>query len=89
MFSKHTVQLTFLMVAALILCAVVGTAVAQGPAGNVLAPPYAGRPALLIGNAGQFASNARYQLWGGSTTAWLAEDAIWITLFNSSIRRPP
>ncbi len=85
MSSKHTVRLTFLLVGALVICAVVGTAVAQGPAVNVLAParPDAESPALLIENAGQFATNARFQLWGGTTTAWLAEDAIWITLFDA------
>ena len=85
MYSKHTVRLTFLMVAVLVICAVVGTAVAQGPAVNVLAParPDAGSPVLLIENAGQFVPNARFQLWGATTTAWLAEDAIWITLFDS------
>ena len=34
MFSKHVVRLTFLMVATLVICAVVGTAVAQGPVGG-------------------------------------------------------
>ena len=85
MSSKHTVRLTFLMAAALVICAVVGTAVAQGPAGNVSTPARfdADSPALLIENAGQFAAKARFQLWGGTTTAWLAEDAIWITLFDA------
>jgi len=35
---------------------------------------------LFIENVGQFAEGARFQLWGGLPTTWLAEDAIWITV---------
>jgi hypothetical protein len=38
--------------------------------------------ALIIENVGQFGEGARYQVWGGQGTTWLAEDAIWITLLE-------
>jgi len=37
-------------------------------------------PTMFIENVGQFAEGARFQMWGGLGTAWLAEDGIWITL---------
>jgi len=35
---------------------------------------------LFIENVGQFAEGARFQMWGGLGTVWLAEDGIWITV---------
>jgi hypothetical protein len=37
-------------------------------------------PLMFIENAGQFDEGARFQVWGGPGTMWLAEDTIWITL---------
>jgi len=37
---------------------------------------------LFIENVGQFAPEARFQAWGGPGMAWLAEDALWITLME-------
>ena len=37
-------------------------------------------PAMFIENVGQFPDGARFQVWGGATTAWLAEDAVWFTI---------
>ena len=37
---------------------------------------------LIIENMGQFDANARFQVWGGSGTTWLAEDAVWISLLE-------
>ena len=35
---------------------------------------------MFIENVGQFDEGARFQMWGGPGTTWLAEDGIWITL---------
>ncbi|NLE76067.1 MAG: hypothetical protein GX605_04865, partial [Chloroflexi bacterium] len=48
------------------------------------APPAApgatpGSP-LFIENVGQFAPGARFQMWGGPGTVWLAEDALWVSV---------
>jgi hypothetical protein len=45
-------------------------------------PPFAAKalrsaPVMFIENVGQFPDDARYQVWGGPATTWLAEDAIW------------
>jgi hypothetical protein len=37
---------------------------------------------LFVENVGQFAEGARFQVWGGEYTMWLAEDAIWITVLE-------
>jgi len=37
-------------------------------------------PVMFVENAGQWDSRARFQLWGGATTTWLADDAIWLTV---------
>jgi hypothetical protein len=37
---------------------------------------------MFIQNVGQFAPGARFQMWGGLGTTWLADDAIWITLLE-------
>ena len=39
-------------------------------------------PVMFIENVGQFHDGARFQVWGGPGTMWLAEDAIWITVFE-------
>jgi hypothetical protein len=38
---------------------------------------------LFIENAGQFDPAARFQVWGGGQTLWLAEDALWLTIVES------
>ena len=35
---------------------------------------------MFIENVGQFPQGARFQVWGGGCTIWLAEDAIWVTV---------
>ena len=44
---------------------------------------------IFIENAGQFAAGARFQVRGGDLTLWLAEDAIWLTVFNQTAARSP
>lgn len=39
---------------------------------------------MFIENVGQFDENARFQVCGGMGTMWLAEDAIWISLVETS-----
>jgi hypothetical protein len=39
---------------------------------------------LFIENVGQFAAEARFQMWGGPGMVWLTEEAIWITLLEPS-----
>ena len=41
---------------------------------------------LFIENAGQFDPAARFQVWGGGQTLWLAEDALWLTIVERSQR---
>lgn len=41
-----------------------------------------GSPVMFIENVGQFDERARFQVRGGNRTVWLAEDALWITLFE-------
>ena len=37
-------------------------------------------PVMFIENVGQFPDGARFQVWGGPATVWLAEDAVWFTI---------
>jgi hypothetical protein len=82
-----------LLIVALVLSAASTSAVAQplvrvegeviptdgeSPAGPALA--------LFIENVGQFNEQARFQVWGGGATLWLAEDAIWLTLLEAPPR---
>ncbi len=39
-------------------------------------------PVMFVENAGQWDSRARFQLWGGATTTWLTDDAIWLTVVD-------
>ena len=42
---------------------------------------------LFVENAGQWPEAARFQVWGspaGGGTTWLAEDAIWVSIFAGS-----
>jgi hypothetical protein len=45
-------------------------------------------PVMFIENVGQFADGARFQVWGGDKTIWLAEDAIWVTVVETSPQPP-
>jgi hypothetical protein len=43
-------------------------------------------PVMFIENIGQFPASARFQVWGGPATVWLAEDAIWFTIDTKAKR---
>jgi hypothetical protein len=44
------------------------------------------RAVMFIENVGQFADEARFQVFGGTGTLWLVEDGLWVTLLD---RTPP
>jgi len=46
-----------------------------------------GSPLMFIENVGQFDAGARFQVWGGGSAAWLAEDSIWLTIWSSETRQ--
>ncbi len=47
-------------------------------------------PVMFVENAGQFPEEARFRVYGGDRTLWLAEDAIWVTVMEKpSSPRPP
>ena len=39
-------------------------------------------PVMFIENVGQFPDGARFQVRGANNTLWLADDALWITVFE-------
>ena len=41
-------------------------------------------PVMFIENTGQWEAGARFQVRGGSSTMWLTEDAIWLTVVEHS-----
>jgi len=49
-------------------------AIAQEPAvaATSLPPSLLGTPTIFIENVGQFGAGARFQMWGGAGTVWLA-----------------
>lgn len=60
-----------------------GRAVEAQPVTSVGEPPVLPRSALMfIENVGQFAGEARFQVRGSDHAVWLAEDAIWVTLWE-------
>ncbi len=56
-----------------------------GPA-SALAPAQAPPPPplLFIENAGQFAADVLYQVHGAGWTLWLAEDGLWLTVYEEA-----
>ncbi len=43
---------------------------------------------MVIENIDQWPEDARFQVWGGAQTLWLAEDAIWITVIGRGEASP-
>ncbi len=41
-------------------------------------------PVMFIENVGQWEAGARFQVWGGGTILWLADDALWLTVVEQS-----
>ena len=39
---------------------------------------------IFVENVGQFADDALFQVWGAEYGLWLAEDALWVTLAEST-----
>jgi hypothetical protein len=76
--------LSVLLLAALLPAGTLSSsALLAGAVGN--APPLARQAAsdgsiLFIENTGQWPDAARFQVWGGGQTLWLAGDAIWLTI---------
>ncbi len=68
----------------IILALLPAVTLAQATAGTDA--PAASNPSSLIfvENAGQFVPGARFQVWGGGASVWLAEDAIWLTLIEAT-----
>ena len=58
--------------------------IAQGRPGRALAAAdgFRSSPVMFVENAGQWDSRARFQLWGGPATMWLADDAIWLNIVD-------
>ena len=61
--------------------------VAAEPAQAAVSQALRSSPVMFIENVGQFAEGARFQVRGGDSTMWLAEDAIWITVVEQAVRR--
>ena len=74
----HRVTLSALLIVALLAP---GMILAQPAAPQAAPAPEAQAGSMLfVENAGQWPDAARFQVWGGTGTTWLAEDAIWITM---------
>jgi hypothetical protein len=74
-------HLVLAVLAGMGLFTLVAAAFAAEPAGPV--PDRTGRAASFIENAGQFAPEARFRARGAGGEVWLADDAIWITVYDS------
>jgi len=64
---------------------------AQGDGGAMAAPSRTSvtqslhsSSVMFIENVGQWNDDARFQVWGGPGTIWLAGDSIWLTLLEPS-----
>ena len=80
--------LTLMLVLALLPPAAAASQVQPAAASHRPASQPALPPTLLfVENAGQWPAVARFQVWGGPGTMWLAEDAIWVALASESDSR--
>jgi hypothetical protein len=78
------------MLAALLAPGVVRPTVVRSGLANSVVPPVGNQvvstsprpPLTFIENVGQFDERARFQLSGGNTTLFLADDALWVTLMK-------
>ena len=85
MFSKRFALAGLLIVALL----APGMILAQPAAPQAAPAPEAQAGSMLfVENAGQWPDDARFQVWGGPSTMWLADDAIWITMVAEPLSSP-
>jgi len=65
--------------------------IAQGRPGRALAAAdgFRSSPVMFVENAGQWDDRARFQLWGGPATMWLADDAIWLIVVERGSDETP
>ena len=84
--SKQRFMLSLLLVLALLVPGVILAQPAAPQVTPVPEPPVAFT--LFIENAGQWPAAARFQVWGGPSTMWLAKDAIWITMVAEPLPSP-
>ena len=85
MFSKRFALAGLLVVALL----APGMILAQPAAPQAAPAPEAQAGSMLfVENAGQWPDAARFQVWGGPGTMWLAKDAIWITMVAEPLSSP-
>ncbi|MCZ2112647.1 MAG: hypothetical protein LC131_02160, partial [Anaerolineae bacterium] len=65
--------------------------IAQGRPGRALAAAdgFRSSPVMFVENAGQWDDHARFQLWGGPATMWLADDAIWLIVVERGSDETP
>jgi hypothetical protein len=68
----------------LILALLTTPALSQARSSAAVPAPFPTSSPVFIENAGQYAAGARFQAWAGGLTVWLADDAIWLTLFEES-----
>jgi len=61
-----------------------GAALTTAPAATDVDRTLRNSPVMFIENVGQFDDGARFQVRGGDSTLWLADDALWITVVEPS-----
>ncbi len=82
----HVLSGVVLVVVVTVPLLMTGTPLAAAPqtvVPDAVATPATGR-VLFIENAGQWPAGARFQVWGGPGTLWLAQDAVWLTVAERS-----
>ena len=83
----------YTMIARCLLVGVAAAVLGVWPLANAPAladerEPAADEPFLFVENVGQFDAGARFQMWGGPGTVWLAEDGLWITVAEPQALTP-
>ena len=105
MFSKRTFKVLSNFILLLVLCTGQAAAAPNhssngwnnGPGESSISTDLSSSPVMFIENVGQFdlpigseqGSGARFQVRGGNSTIWLAEDALWVTVLEQSSLSEP